>query len=98
MSYSPETDSHIRDEVKIVLDWSNYATTKELDHPTGIDMSDLATKKDFIALKTEVDKLDINKVVNVSTGLNDLKTKTNDLDVDKLKTVPTLEKIKLCSG
>ena len=61
-------------------------------------MSDLATKKDFIALKTEVDKLDINKVVNVPTGLNDLKTKTNDLDVDKLKTVPTLEKIKLCSG
>ena len=26
MSYSPETDSHIRDKVKVVLDLSNYAT------------------------------------------------------------------------
>ena len=29
----------------------------------------------FIALKAEIDKLDINKLVNVSTSLNNLKTK-----------------------
>ena len=29
MSYYPEPDSHIRDEVKVVLDLSNYATKKE---------------------------------------------------------------------
>ena len=45
-------------------------------------------KKDFIALKAEVDKLDVNKLVNVSTSLNNLKTKIDDLDVGKLKTVP----------
>ena len=28
MSYYPEHDSHIRDEVKVVLDLSNYATKK----------------------------------------------------------------------
>ena len=28
MSYYPEQDSHIRDEVKVVLDLSNYATKK----------------------------------------------------------------------
>ena len=28
MSYYPEPDSHIRDEVKVVLDLSNYATKK----------------------------------------------------------------------
>ena len=39
-------------------------------------------------MKAEVDKLDINKLVNVPTSLNDLKTKVDDLDVDKLKTVP----------
>ena len=49
--------------------------------------SDLAAKKDFIALKAEVDKLHINKLVNVPTSLNNLKTK-DDLDVSKLKTVP----------
>ena len=32
-------------------------------------------KKDFIALKTEFEKLDINKLVNVPTSLNNLETK-----------------------
>ena len=61
---------------------------KELDHASGVDTSDLAAKKDFIALKAGVDKLDINKHVNVSTSLNNSKTKVYDLDVGKLKTVP----------
>ena len=42
----------------------NYAT----NHATGVGLSDLATKKDFIALTAEVDKLDINKLVNVPTS------------------------------
>ena len=39
-------------------------------------------------MKAEVDKLDINKLVNVLTSLNNLNTKLDDLDVGKLKTVP----------
>ena len=88
MSYYPEPDSHIRDKVKVVLHLSNCATKKELERAKGIDTSDLAVKKDFIALKAEFDKLDINKLVNVPTSLNNLKTKVNELDVGKLKTVP----------
>ena len=61
---------------------------KTLEHATGIDTSDLAAKEDYITLKVEVDKLDINKLVNVPTSLNNLKTKVDDLDVGKLKTVP----------
>ena len=45
MSYYTDPDSHIRDKVKVVLDLSNYATEKELDHATGVDTSDLAAKK-----------------------------------------------------
>ena len=88
MSYYPEPGSHIRDKVKVVLDLSNYATKKELEHATGIDTSDLTAKKDFIALKAEVDKLDIDKLqlVNLPTSLNNLKIKADDLDVGKLKT------------
>ena len=41
-----------------------------------------------MALKAEVDKLDINNLVNVPTSLNNLKTKVDDLDVGKLKTLP----------
>ena len=78
MSYYPEPYSHIRDKVKVVLDWSNYTIKKELDHATGVDTSDLAAKKDFIALKVEVLKQDINKLSNVQTSLNDLKRKVDD--------------------
>ena len=39
-------------------------------------------------MKAEVDKLDINKVTNVPTSLNKLKTIVDDLDAVKLKTVP----------
>ena len=41
---------------------------------------------DFIAWKGVVDQLDINKLVNVLTGLDNLKIEVEDLDVDKLKT------------
>ena len=75
MSYYPEADSDVRDKVKVVLDLSNYATKKELEQAAGVDI---------IALKAEVDKLDSKNLVNVVTGLNDLKTKANELDVDKL--------------
>ena len=87
MSYYPEPDSLIRDKVKVLLNLSNYATKKELEHATGIDTSYLAAKKDFIALKAEVDKLDINKLTNVPTSLNNLKRKV-DIYVGKLETIP----------
>ena len=37
-------------------------------------------------MKYEFDKLDINKLVNEPTSLNNLKTKVDDLDVSELKT------------
>ena len=39
-------------------------------------------------MKVEVDKLDVNKLVNATGGLNNLKTRVDDLDVNMLKTVP----------
>ena len=54
---------------------------KKLDHATGVETSDLAAENDFVALKAEVDKLDINKLTNVPTSLNILKTKVDDLDL-----------------
>ena len=41
-----------------------------------------------LALKAEVDKVDINKVGNIPVSLNNLKIKVDDLDVGKLRTVP----------
>ena len=70
ISYYPEPDSHIRYEVKVVLDLTNYDAKKELEHVTDADATDLAAKKDFIGLKAEVEKLHIAKLANISTSLN----------------------------
>ena len=89
MSYYPEPESHIRDKIKVVFDLLHYDTKKELlNVATDVDRSNLAAKKDFIALKVQVKKLDLNKLVNVPTGLNNRKTRVDHLGVDKLKTVP----------
>ena len=39
-------------------------------------------------LRSDVDKLDIDKLKNVPTGFNNLKSKVDKLDVDKLLPVP----------
>ena len=75
MSYYSQPDSHSRGKVKVKLDFSNYATKRGLKAVTGVDTSNLAVESDFVALKAEVDKLDINKLVNVSTAMNNLKQK-----------------------
>ena len=63
---------------------------KELKHARGVDTSVLVAKKDFIALKAEVGKLEIEKFVNVTTSLNNLKAMIGDLDVGKKKNVPLI--------
>ena len=54
MSYYQEPDSHIWDKVKVGLDLQNYGTKKELSNATSVDTSNLAAKKDLIALKAGV--------------------------------------------
>ena len=78
---------NIIDKVKAVLDLSNYATRNNWDLATGVNTSDLTAEKNFLALKAEVDKLDINKLVNVPTNSNNLKTNVDDCDIGKSKTV-----------
>ena len=78
MSYFPEPDSHIRDKVKVVLGLSSYTVKKELEHAVGIDTSDLAAKKKFLALKAEVHKIDINEPESVLTSWKNFKTKIDD--------------------
>ena len=88
MHYYPQLDSHIRDKVKVVVCLSNYATKRELVYAPGVDTSDLATNFFFFfALKAEVDILDTANLSNVQTSLNNFKTRADDLDAGKLKTI-----------
>ena len=47
---------------------SNYETEIDLKNATGIDTSSFAKKVDLASLKSNVGKLDIDKVRNVSTN------------------------------
>ena len=62
--------------------WQNVdQNNSEFEHFHAVQV--IQNKIDFIALKAEVDKLDINKFVNVSTSLNNSNTKVDDLNVSK---------------
>ena len=70
--------------VKVELDLSTYATKADSKNATGVDTLKFAKKIDLASLKSEFDKLDIDKTEQVPTGLNSLKSKADKLDVDKL--------------
>ena len=66
--------------VKVELDLKNYATKEELKNITHVVTSSFALKANLAFLKTEVDKLDIPKLMTVPTDLSKLTNKVaNDL-------------------
>ena len=85
--YFPEPTSS-GGRVKVELDLSNYATKADLKNATGVDTLDSAKETDLANLKSDVDKLDIDKLKTLSTNLSNLKSKVDKLDVDKLVPVP----------
>ena len=70
--------------VKFELDLSNFATKTDLKNATGIDTSSFAEKVNLANLKSNVDKLDIDKLKIIPTNLSNLKSKIDKIDVDKL--------------
>ena len=75
-------------KVKYQLDLPNYATKTDLKNATGIDTSSFAKKVDLTSLKSNVDKLDIDKMKNVPNNLSNLKNKLGKVDADKLLPAP----------
>ena len=55
--------------VKVELDLANYATKTDLTNITHVDVSSYASKTNLAALKTEVDKIDPDKLKTVPTDL-----------------------------
>ena len=72
--YFPEPKS-LGGRVKVELDLSNYATKADLKNATGADTSKFAKKVDLANLKSNVAKLNIDKLKNVPTNLNSLKSR-----------------------
>ena len=64
MSYYPPYKSS-SNNIKVELDLSNYATKDDVKNITHIDVSSYVTKTNLAALKTEVDKIDTDKLKTV---------------------------------
>ena len=55
--------------INVKVELSNYATKTDLKNMSHIDVSSYALKSNLASLKTEVDKLDINKLTSVPIDL-----------------------------
>ena len=80
--YFPEPKS-LGGRVKVELDLGNYAKKTFLK-----GTQKLPKKVNLAHLKSNVDKLDIDKLKNVPSNLSHLKSKADKLDVDKLVPFP----------
>ena len=67
--YFPKPSEPFGGDINVKVDLSNYATNTDLKNISHIDVSSYALKSNLASLKTEVDKLDINKLTSVSIDL-----------------------------
>ena len=81
MSYYPPYKSSSKN-VKVELDLTNYPTKTDLKNITHVDVSNFGSKTNLAALKTEVDKTDIDKL---KTAPVDLAKLTNSVKNDVVK-------------
>ena len=70
--------------IKVKVDLSNYATKADIKNISHADTSSFALKTNLVSLKTEVDKLDIDKLVHVPVNVSKLNDVVKNDVVKKL--------------
>ena len=83
--YFPKLYEPFGRDISVEVDLSNHATKTDIKNISHIDTSSLVLKSNLASSKTEVDKLDIDKLKSSPTNLSSLKSK---IDIDKLAPVP----------
>ena len=71
--YFPKSYEPFGGDINVKVGLPNYATKTDLKHVSCVDVSSFAIKSNLASLKTEVDKLDIDKLVPVPLDLSKLK-------------------------
>ena len=73
IQYFPKPfNSHFGDSIKVKINLSNYATKTDIKNISHVDTSSFALKTNLANLKTEVDKIDIDKLVSIPVNLSKL--------------------------
>ena len=68
--YFPKPFRSFGGHINVKVDLTNYATKTDLKNVTHVDTSRFPLKINLASLKTEVDKLDIDKLVPVPVDLS----------------------------
>ena len=68
--YFPKPDESFGGDINVKVDLSNYATKSDIKNISHVDTSNFALKTNLASLKTEVDKLDIDKLAPVPVDLS----------------------------
>ena len=69
--YFPKPSNH-KENIKVEIDLSNYATKADIKNITLVDTSNFSLKANLPNLKTEVHRLDIDKLVPIPADLSKL--------------------------
>ena len=70
--FFPKLHESFGGDINIKVDLSNYATKTDTKNISHVDTSSFTLKSNLACLKTEVDKLDIDKLVPVPIALSKL--------------------------
>ena len=70
--YFPKPYEPFGGDINVKVDLSNYVTKADIKNISHVDTSSFALKTNLANLKTEVDKLDIDKLVSVPVDLSKL--------------------------
>ena len=70
--YFPKPHEPFGGDIHVKVDLSNYDAKTDIKNISHVDSSSFALKSNLASLKTEVDKLDIDKLVLVSVNLKEL--------------------------
>ena len=68
--YFPKPYEPLGGDINVKVDLSNYGTKADIKNTSHVDTSCFALKANLVSLKTEVDKLDIDKLVPVPVDLS----------------------------
>ena len=86
--YFPITYEPFGGDINVKVNLFNYATKIDIKNIWHIDTSSFALKSNLASSRTEIDKLDIDKLKRLSNNLSNLKSKVDKLDNDELAPVP----------